>query len=181
MENVIALTFGDDEHARDAVRALQSLHRSGDIRLEAVAIVERLQDGRAIVREHAESSQLRGTAGGGIVGAVVGLLTGPVGLLVGEASGAVVGSLVDLADAESSEDLLRWLGRAVPRGHVGAIAVVAESTPVAVDALASERGAVPLRRPRAAVELEIAGAENQTTGVSRGKDTPGAVGHGLSQ
>lgn len=178
MENVIALAFGDTEHALDAVTALQRLHQAGDIRLEAVAIVERPHDGRAIVLEHAESSQLRGTAGGGIVGAVVGLLTGPLGLLVGGASGAVVGSLVDHADAESSEDLLRWLGRAVPRGHVGAIAVVAESTPVAVDTLASELRVIPVRRPRTAVELEIAEAENQTTGEARGRDTPRSVGYG---
>ena len=179
MENVIALAFGDSQHARGAVRALQNLHRSGDIRLEDVAIVERIQDGRTIVLEHAESSQLQGAAGVVVIGAVIGLLTGPVGLLVGGASGAVIGSLVDHADAEGSEDLLRWLGRAVPRGHVATIAVVEETTPVAVDALASERGVIPLRRPRADVELEIAGAESQATGEAGGKDNSGAVGDRL--
>lgn len=163
MENVIALAFGDTEHARDAVRVLQTLHRSDQIRLEAVAIVERIQDGRTIVLEHAESSPRRGTAGGGVVGAVVGLLTGPLGLLVGGASGAFVGSLVDRADAEGSEELLRWLTRAVPRGRAAVIAVVAETSPEAVDAVASELGAIPLRRERDAVELEIARAENQTS------------------
>jgi uncharacterized membrane protein len=176
MENVIALACGDIEHAHKAVRALQDLHRSGDIRLDAIAIVERIQDGRTTVLEHAESSQLRGAAGGGVVGAVIGLLTGPVGLLLGGASGAMVGSLVDHADAEASEDLLRWLARAVPRDHVAAIAVMSESTPESVDAVAWECEAVPLRRPKAAVELEIARAENQTTGAEN--DAPGAVGQG---
>ena len=55
-KNVIALPF-DTEHAGDAVRALQNLHPSRDILLEAVAIVERIQNGRTIVLEHAESSQ----------------------------------------------------------------------------------------------------------------------------
>jgi uncharacterized membrane protein len=169
MENVIALAFGDTEHARNAMQALRQLHRSGDVRLEAVALVERLGDGRTIVLEHAEVADLRGTAGGGIVGAVIGLLTGPVGLLVGGASGAVVGSLADFADVATSEDLLRWLGRAVPCGHVAAIAVVTEINPEAVDAVTSEHGVVPLRRTRAAVELEIAEAASQTSAGARGQ------------
>ena len=54
-KNVIALAL-DTKHAGNAVRALQNLHPSRDIRLGAVAIVERIQDGRTIVLEHAESS-----------------------------------------------------------------------------------------------------------------------------
>ena len=66
-----------------------------------------------------------------------------------------------------------------PPRHVATIAVVEETTPVAVDALASERGVIPLRRPRADVELEIAGAESQATGEAGGKDNSGAVGDRL--
>ena len=101
MENVIALTFGATEQARGAVDALLHLHRSGEIRLEAAAVVERSEDGRVVVLEHAESSRLRGTTGGGVTGALIGLLTGPVGVLAGGATGAVVGSAVDVAEAKA--------------------------------------------------------------------------------
>lgn len=161
MENVIALTFRKPDEARDAVRVLQQLHRTGDIRLEAAAVVERTDDGKIVALEHAETSKLRGTAGGVLVGAVVGLLTGPLGMLLGGATGGVVGSLVDVADAESSEDVLRWLARALPHGRAAAIAVVVEATPTAVDAVASERGVRTLRRDRATVELEVADAEGR--------------------
>lgn len=159
MENVIALTFSGAEQAREGVRALQRLHRSGQLRLEAVAIVERAEDGRVFALEEAEEVAPKGIVGGGLVGAVVGVLTGPVGVVVGAATGALVGTLVDAAEAESSEDALRWLGGAVPRGHTAAIGLVDETTPAVVDSLASDLGVGLVRRPREKVELEVAAAE----------------------
>ena len=94
-----------------------------------------------------------------MIGAVVGLLTGPVGLVVGAATGALVGSLVDAAEGESSEDVVRWLGRAVPPGHTAAIGLVMESTPAVVDSLAWDLGVAVLRRSRVQIEQEIAAAE----------------------
>ena len=159
MENVIALTFRGPEQAREGVRALQRLHRSGQLRLEAVAIIERAEDGRVFALAEAEEVAPKGTFGGGVIGAVVGLLTGPVGLVVGAATGALVGSLVDATEVESSEDALRWLGGAVPPGHTAAIGLVDEPTTAGVDTLASDLGGAVVRRPRDTVELEIAAAE----------------------
>jgi uncharacterized membrane protein len=159
MENVIALAFGGAEQAREGVRALQRLHRSGELRLEAVAIIERAEDGRVFALEEAEEVAPKGTVGGGLIGAVVGLLTGPVGVVVGAATGALVGSLVDVAEGESSEDVVRWLGRALPPGHTAAIGLVMEPTPAVVDALAWDLGVAVLRRSRDQIEQEIAAAE----------------------
>lgn len=167
MENVIALTFETREQAREAVTALLELHRSSQLRLEAAAVVERNDEGRVVALQHAETSGLRGTAGGGVIGGLIGLLTGPVGVLVGGATGAVVGSLVDLADTESSEDLLRWLARMVPRDRAAVLAVADEPTPAPLDALASEHGAIVHRRDRASVEHEILEAEEDALDAAR--------------
>lgn len=173
MENVIALAFRGPEQAREGVRALQRLHRSGELRLEAVAIIQRAEDGRVFALEEAEEVAPKGTVGGGLIGAVVGLLTGPVGLIVGAATGALVGSLVDVAEGKSSENVVRWLGRALPPGHTAAIGLVMEPTPAAVDALAWDLGVAVLRRPRDQIEQEIAAAEveaqpNEATGDHAG-------------
>ena len=173
MENVIALAFSGAEQAREGVRALQRLHRSGDLRLEAVAIIERAEDGRVFALEEAEAVVPKGTVGGGLIGAVVGLLTGPVGLVVGAATGAVVGSLVDVAEGESSEDVVRWFGRAVPRGHTGAIGLVVEPTPAVVDALARDLGVAVLRRSRGQIEQEIAAAEAEAQADATTDDAGG--------
>ncbi len=164
MENVIALAFSRAEQARDGVRELQHLHRSGRLRLEAVAVIERAEDGRVFVLEEAEEVAPKGTVGGGLIGAVVGLLTGPVGLVVGAATGALIGSLVDATEGEDSEGVLRWLGRAVPPGHCAAIGLVVETTPAVVNALAWDLGVAALRRSRDQIEQEIAAAEGEAQG-----------------
>ena len=179
MENVIALPFSRAEQAREGARALQGLHRSGEVRLEAVAIVERAEDGRVFALEDAEEAVPKGTVGGGLIGAVVGLLTGPVGLVVGAATGALVGSFVDAAEAESSEDVVRWLGRAVPPGHTAAIGLVMEPTPAAVDALAWDLGVPVLRRSRDQIEDEITAAEAEAQ-ADQATDDPGGTADGAT-
>ena len=162
MENVIMLNVSAVEQTQESVRGLRRLHDSGDIRLEAFAVVERTDDGRILVHDQVEDAQVTATAAGAVVGGIVGLLSGPLGLLVGGATGAVVGTLFDLAESESSDDVLRNLAWAVPPGRAATIAVVTESAETAVDAMASDLGIAVLRRPRAEVELQIAEAETAT-------------------
>jgi len=159
MENVVVLTFREAAPARESLIALQGLHHAGDIGLEAVAVVERTQDGTTIVLEQIEDSQLRGTATGGVIGGILGLLTGPFGLILGGATGALVGSLIDVADVESSDQILRAAAPGVPPGRTATIAVVEEKTPAALDEIASRLDGTLRREPRGDVELEIAEAE----------------------
>lgn len=162
MENVIMLNVSAVEQARQSVRGLRRLHDAGDIRLEAFAVVERTEEGRIIVLDQVDDVQITATAAGGVVGGIVGLLTGPLGLLIGGATGAVVGSLFDLAEAESSDDVFRSLAWAVPPGRAATIAVATESAQTPVDAMASDLGITVVRRTRAEVELQIAEAETAT-------------------
>ena len=156
MENVIVLTFPGSDRARASLGALRRLHDAGEIRLQAVAIVERTQNGRPVVIDRAEDVQITATATGGLLGGFIGLLGGPAGLLVGGATGAVVGSMVHVADVESADEVLRTLASAVPPGHTATIAVIDEPEPAPVDAVSHELGVVPLRRSRDEVESEIA-------------------------
>ena len=146
-ENVVGLGVEGIPEAREALRELRRLHDSRTIRLAAAAVVGRRDDGRAFAVEQAADP----TPPGGVAG----LLTGPFGLVLERAPGALVGSLVDVADPRRSDHLVRCMGDAVPPGSVVTVAVVAEATPEAVDDLASRLGAVLTRRSRAEVEREV--------------------------
>jgi uncharacterized membrane protein len=159
MENAIVLTFRGSDRARASLGALRRLHATGEIRLHAVAIVERTSTGRAVVVDQAEDIQITATATGGAIGGIVGALGGPAGLVVGGATGAAIGSLIHIAKVESADEIVRTLGSAVPLGHTATIAVVDEPVAAPVDALASQLGILPLRRPRVEVESEIADAK----------------------
>ena len=168
MDNVIVLTFRGSDRARASLGALRRIHDAGEIRLQAVAVVERMEDGRPVVIDQAEDVQVTATAAGGVIGGIIGLAGGPAGLLIGGATGAVVGSLVHIAEVESSDDVLRTFTSAVPRGYAATVAVVDEPAPAPVDALAAEFGVEPLRRARAEVESEIAEAEEAA--IARRRD-----------
>lgn len=179
MDKVIVLSCKGTDQALEALDGLRRLHDEGDIRIEAIAVVERTENGRTVMLEQAEELQIKATAAGGVIGAIIGLLSGPFGLLVGGATGAVVGSLVDVADVESSDTLLRSFGPAVPPGRAAAIAVVEEAAPAAVDTLAAELGVPTLRRPRAEVEEKLAEAEESVLAAERDADSKRTIGDRL--
>lgn len=167
MENVVVLTFNAADEAHECFRSLQGLHETGNVRVEAAAVVERDADGRSIVPEVSEDTHARGAAAAGAIGAVLGLATGPVGVVVGGATGAVVGSLVDVADVDSTEQLLRALGHAIPAGSSAAVAIIAERTPAGVDQIASRLGGSLVRIPRRDLEAKLAEAEAEADEVAR--------------
>ena len=179
MENVIVLTFRGSDRARASLGALRRLHGEGEIRLRAVAIVERTETGRPLVIDQAEDVQITATATGGVIGGIIGLLSGPAGALVGGATGAVVGSLVHIAEVESADQVLRTVASAVPPGHTATIAAVDEPAPAPVNALASELGVVPVRRSRAEVELEMTEAQEASTARRRHADAERTFGDQL--
>jgi uncharacterized membrane protein len=162
MENVIVLTFRGSDRARASFGALRRLHDVGEIRLQAMAMIERSEDGHPIVVDQAENVQLTATATGGVIAGIIGLLGGPAGMLVGGTTGAVVGSLVRMTEVEGTDGVLRMFASAVPRGHTATIAVLDEPAPEPMDALASEFGVVPSRKSRAELEFELAEAQAAT-------------------
>lgn len=167
MENVIVSVDSTVGEARETVRGLRRLEDAGDIHLEAFALIERTEDGRTVVHDQVEDVQIKATATGGVVGGTIGLLR-PLGVVAGAATGAVVGSLFDIAEAEDSDDVLGSSTGAVPPGRAATIAVVEEPTHAAVDTMASDLGIAVLRRPRAEVDLKIAEAE--TAAIARRRD-----------
>lgn len=179
MENVIVLGFGGADPGRSAVQALRRLQDADDVRLEAAAVLERTLEGQIRVRDLVEEFHLRATASGGLIGALIGILTGPFGMVIGGATGAAVGSLIDVADAENADQLVRVFGKVVRPGSAATIAVAYERTPTAVETIAAELGGSVLRRARAEVEQEVAEAEEAVLAARREAEGKRTVGDRL--
>ena len=179
MENVIVLSFVTADQAQDALRGLRRLHDADVVRLEAAAVIERTEEGRIAIRDVSEDFHLRATAAGGVLGALIGVLTGPFGLVIGGATGAAVGSLVDVADAQNTDQIVRVLGRTVRPGSAATLAVAYERTPAAVDDLAAELSGTVLRQARGEVECEIAEAEEAAIAAQREAEGKRTIGDRL--
>jgi hypothetical protein len=116
-------------------------------------VIGRRSNGRAFAveqREHPATSEDAGQASG-----LADLLTGPFGLVLDSAPDALVGSLVDIADVERSDQLLRCFGVALRPGCVATVAVVEETRPGAIERVAFRLDAALLRKPREDVETAL--------------------------
>ena len=157
--NVIAVSFAYDDTAYSALTLLKELDSQHWVGVEEAVVVVRDEDGHVIERDRVESESLPGTANGGLMGLLLGILEGPLGVLIGGATGLTVGSTFDLADFEETDSALGSISSSVKVGRTTLLAVVTEQSPEVVNVAMSTLGGTVLRRSVADVEAEIAAAE----------------------
>ena len=159
MENVIAVTFEEDSNAYLALTALKELDTQHQLDLSEAAVVIRHEDGHIETKDEVGGAAVTGTATGGVIGLLVGILGGPFGILIGGATGLLIGSLFDVDDDDDTESVLSDISRSVQVGRTSLLAEVDEPSPEVVDAAIAKLGGTVLRRSVADVEAEIAAAE----------------------
>ncbi len=158
--NVIAVSYQEDNNAYAALSQLKELDSQGRIRLDEASVVERLEDGRVVEKDESDSNFPTITVGGGLIGLTIGIIGGPVGMLIGGTSGLFAGSLVDLGDLDESESALSQISSSAKVGHTTLLAEVAEHSPEVIDAAMDALGGTVLRRSVTDVEAEIAASED---------------------
>jgi uncharacterized membrane protein len=150
-ENVIVVSFEADSSAYEALTRLKELDSQEQVGLEEAAVVVRDQDGTVETKDQVANDEWTGTAGGGLIGLLIGIIGGPVGVLIGGATGLLVGSLFDLDDADETDSVLSEISASVRVGHTSLLAELATAM--------AHLGGTVLRRSVADVEAEMAAAE----------------------
>jgi uncharacterized membrane protein len=160
MENVLAVNFEEDSNAYEALSVLKQMDDQGQLALAGASVVVREQDGNLVTKDQLDDTYLEGTATGGIVGLVIGILGGPFGVLIGGATGLLVGSLFDLEDDDDTQSALSDISRSVRVDRTGLIADVNEQSPEVLDTAMARLGGTVVRRSLGEVQAEIAAAED---------------------
>ena len=166
-ENVVVVRFTEPSKAYQALSVLKECDADGRIGLDSAAIVERTSTGELRVPESADNVGLVGTASGSLIGMLVGVLGGPVGLLLGWGTGALMGGAFDLDRAETSDEALTVLGRAIPPESTALIASVEEPTVEVIDGEVTKLGGEVTRRPVAEVMDELEAAQEAADAAAR--------------
>ena len=167
MENVLAVNFDDDTKAYTALTSLKQLDEQGQLQLADAAVVLRDDDGHIETKEEVGGPEFAGSATGGVLGLIIGVLGGPLGVLIGGYTGLLVGSIVDLGEADDTESALVKVARSVRPGHPALIAVATEQSPEVLDAAMKTAGGTIVRRPLDEVLSEIAAAEDAQRAAER--------------
>jgi len=95
MNQLIVVAFDHLEDARTAMKRLREIEAEGRISFEDTALIERLPDGTAKVRNELSGTTETGAVLGALVGAVVMFAFPLVGAALGAVAGAAVGAALD--------------------------------------------------------------------------------------
>jgi uncharacterized membrane protein len=158
--NVIAVTFEDDANAYEALTNLKELESQGQIGIRGAAVVSRDETGSVHDKDEVGGDSATGTATGGIVGLLIGILGGPFGILIGGATGLLIGSLFDDSDNDETESVLAEISTSIRVGRNALLAEVSEQSPEVIDAAMTRLGGTVIRRRSDDVEAEVAAAEH---------------------
>jgi uncharacterized membrane protein len=164
MENVVAISFAQSSKAYEGLTKLSELDSQGRVGVREGAVVERDADGQLTLKDElgdAGDYVGIGTASGGLIGLLVGVLAGPVGMLLGGSLGILTGSVFDLAavdEQDTDDSILREFARHIGAGETAVLALLVEQTDEVVDSAMESLGGDVVRRPSAEVEAEVAAA-----------------------
>jgi uncharacterized membrane protein len=121
---LIVAAFDDEKAAREALQLLRQAKRERLIGIQNAAVLRKDAKGKLHIRETADLSGGQGAVLGGVTGAAIGLIAGPL-LVVPAAVGALIGGLVaKLRDAGFSDARLKELGEGLKPESSAIIAVV---------------------------------------------------------
>ena len=151
MNKILVAVFDTETAAYEGLSALKELNASGDITLNATAVIAKSADGALGLRQAAEQGP-GSTALGLITGSLIGLLAGPLGLALGATAGGLTGLLLDLRRAGMSEEFVQEVSEKLAPGKSAVLADMDETWTVPVDTRLEPLGAVVVRYLRAEVE-----------------------------
>lgn len=165
--NIVVVKFADPSKAYQALSVLKACDEDGRIGLESAAVVERTASGELQIPESADNLGPVGMAGGSLLGMLIGVLGGPIGVLLGWGAGALTGGVFDLDRAVTSDEALTVLGQAIPTGSTAVIANVDEPAIEVIDGEMKKLDGEITRRPVGDVEAELAGIDAAAEAAAR--------------
>ena len=119
----VVAAFNDEKGAENALQQLKEAQKEKVIKVKDAAVLSRDQNSKLHIKESGDMTGARGAAYGGIAGAVLGVVTGPVGWAA--LGGAAVGGLVaKLRDSGFDDARLRQWGENLTPGSSAVVAVI---------------------------------------------------------
>ncbi len=165
--NVIAVSFGEESKAYQGLSVLRDVAASGRVGLRSAAIVERDEAGGLSIPESVNPEAGERTLGGSLIGLFVGILGGPVGMLIGWGTGTLIGGALDVQRSAQSEDVMAEFGQAIPPGTAALVAEVDEDDIRVIDSEMGELGGTVIRRSADEVLAELEAAHAAAEAAER--------------
>lgn len=152
MQNIVAVLFDVESEGYQAITNLKKDPRHENYAILQMALVKK-EGGRITILDNYDSGidTKDDMAKGGIIGGLLGILGGPVGVLLMGAYGALAGGLLDIGDALSDSTLIGAVGSKLGDGTTALVALVNEENESVLDTILQSQFKVEIYRYDAAV------------------------------
>jgi uncharacterized membrane protein len=160
VDSVVVVGFKENSKAFEGFTELKSLSDQQKLTARSAAVVERDLDGKLDIKDSFDADSGVATAGGGLTGMLLGVIEGPVGMVLGLTGGALAGGSFEMHHADDQDAVLTQLNAAINPGHAVLVAQVNEPSTEVLDKAMDKLGGVVLRRSEADVLDELEAAED---------------------
>ena len=159
-ENVVMITFDVESQAYEAFTNLKTDAVSDSYTLIEAAVIKN-ENGQVTPQDAFDTGATfkDDTLKGGLIGAAVGILGGPFGILLGGLAGMMLGNDMDIEDAIDNGSLVEYVGANLGKDKVAIVALVVENEPNAFDQFFSGYSVKIMRWSADEVAQEIEQAE----------------------
>ena len=147
MDSILVVVFENESKAYEGSQALREMEIEGSIHLYAKAVIIRDADGKVQVKQSSDMGAA-GTAGGLVIGALIGLFGGATAAAIGAGAGMFGGFLHDMAHLGVGQDYLDGVGKSLKPGKAAVVAEIWEDWILPVDTKMEALGGVVFRHTR---------------------------------
>ena len=165
--NFVIVGFEESANAYKALSVLRGAAAEGRITIAAAVIGERGADGSLRLAEGEDAVIGSATVGGGLIGMAVGILGGPLGMLLGWGAGSLIGGFADADRVDLSETAIGELSGRLPAGTTAILTEVEEYATEVLDGVVSPLGGQVLRLEADQVLGELEAAEAAAIAADR--------------
>ena len=160
MYNIVGALFNAESEAREAMAALAENPRINGTTIYQISLVKR-KEGVLKQCDNFTSQYLNSgdALKGGLVGGLIGILTGPVGMLLGGAAGALLGKAGAEDKKDDSAALIEQAAQKLEEGDIALIALVEETSEEVLDHALVKYNTVIVRYDADVIARELEEAE----------------------
>lgn len=145
MNRMLVVVFDTEDKAYAGKHALLKLHDEGSISVYAHAMLAKHADGAVTVNKQDDFGPF-GTLAGAELGALIGLIGGPMGLAIGAGLGVLAGGAVDLNKVRIGDDFIDDVTKKLLPNKFAVVADVDEDWTTPVDLCMEPLGGIVFRR-----------------------------------
>ena len=168
MYNIVGALFTNESEAREAMAALSETPQINGTTIYQISLVKR-KEGVLKLCDNFSSEYLKSNDAvkGGLIGGLIGILTGPVGMLLGGAAGALLGKAGETNKKDESAALIEQAAQKLEEGDIALIALVEETDENILDHAMVKYNAIIVRYDAEVISKELEEAEKMEAEMAR--------------